>query len=143
MMRAPFFIGSSNWACGHIIHNRTYITLKEKNGKLGILIRVQSNQGSLNRRPLPLEVWVDVSVYVMQISSDQISQDLWARVFQHLEAKTLLQTVSLVNHEWLSTVRQLTSKFVSFTRQHSIVDYYYCPSRCVRPFPPMHCSPRP
>ena len=53
---------------------------------------------------------------VLQMSSGHFSQDLWFRAFQHFYAEILPQTVSLVNHEWLRIVRQLSNKYFSFTQ---------------------------
>ena len=80
---------------------------------------------------------VDQLMYVLQRGSDQLSQDLWVRILRHLTAETLLHTVSLVNHEWLGIVRQLTSKFLCFEQE---LGKYYCDS-CVRPLPSVPCSP--
>ena len=83
--------------------------------------------------------WVVQLMCVLQMSSGQISQDLWFQDFQHLDAKILLQTVGLVNHEWLRIVRQLSNKYISFTQDFGDG---YC-SKYVRPLASVPCSSRP
>ena len=44
-----------------------------------------------------------------------LPEDLWLRIFSHLDVKTLLHSCALVCHTWLELVYQLTGKHLSFT----------------------------